>query len=74
MLNTQLIITNLLLFDFILLKQRAVLSFHMDSFQDAIIVDKDPDDKQTEGYLEKKLFRVETNILPDSFDNYFHAS
>lgn len=43
MLYAQLIIKYLFLLDFVLFKQRAVLGFHMYSFQDTIIVEKNPE-------------------------------
>ncbi len=38
MLDAQLVINDLLLLNFLLLKKRTVLCFHMDSFHDSIIV------------------------------------
>jgi len=43
MLYAQLIIKNLFLLYFILLKQRAVFGFHTYSFQDTIIIEKNPE-------------------------------
>ena len=74
MLDAQLVINDLLLLNFLLLKKRTMLGFHTDSFHDTIIVEKYPKYEQYKRNPKKKLFRVGTNILPDSIDKFFHAS
>ncbi len=58
MLDAQLVINDLLLLNFLLLKKRAMFGFHTDSFYDTIIVEKYPEYEQSKRYPEKKLFRV----------------
>lgn len=74
MLNTQLVIIDLVFLNFLQDKERPMLFFHADSFQDTVIVKKYPEHKKSKGNLKKKLFGVRTNILPDFIDNLFHTS
>ena len=74
MLDAQLIIKNFLLLNALLFKKRSVLCLHTDSFDNTIIVENYPQYEQSKRYQEKKLFRFRPNILPDSIDNFFHAS
>ena len=74
MLDTQLVINNLYLLNFLSFKKHPVINFHADSFHDTVIIKKNPENEIKNKNPKKNFFRVGMDILPDCIYNLFHAS